>query len=230
VRVKSNEDIAIDLGQIGNILPVPIEIGTFSVGDTVSGFRPMLLVALAVHGHRTGVKTVTLANLEEWSELYALKIERVGPILSKDAPFPEIGAALQMLDNLSFQIPSSSLRVLGLFGIIEMMIARKPEMKDGGDSIMRQMRGKIPLVSRLFDSPLPYAEFFGAQTKTETVWNTLYEYRSLVAHGGAIDFTSGKMELLRGKDDVDSFLLIVVHSLLRHALRDPHLYRDLRGY
>ena len=226
-NTRNTGAIGIDLGYAASISRVPLEIGTFYFGDVVHGHRPFLLTSLAFQGHRSGVREVTFADLTEISTLYALKLEQVGRTCGTVGKFPAIGLAMQMLDNLSFQISSSPFRVLGYFAIIEMLITHKPS-PDGGDSILRQMKGKIPLLSRRFDSPLPYPEHFGPSTSVETIWKALYEYRSLIAHGAPVSFTA-KMQILKDQSVVESFLLIVVQALLRHSLREPELYEDLRA-
>jgi len=159
-------------------------------------------------------------NLPEWANdnpktfwIMADRYERIN-----GAVYREIVIALHSM---------SDFLCLGLFAIIEMLITHNPRLEDRGDSITHQMKSKMPLLSRRFDRPLPLSEYFG-DTGSEKIWSSLYSYRSSLAHGGVPNFGKDHRALV-SKENADKFLLVTVKSLIRHALREPHLYSDLRA-
>lgn len=170
---------------------------------------------------------VTESNLNELKKTYRLCRDVVGGI-SGSAEFSEIQRALEMYDNLSLLPPNSEFHILGLFAIIEMLITHNPKLEDRGDSITHQMKSKIPLLSRRFEKPLDVNSFFCA-TAEERVWSALYKYRSSLAHGGLPDFQKGELKCLKDSEQAKAFLKVVVKSLIKHALHEPYLYRDLRN-
>lgn len=186
------------------------------------------------HGYRSGIlqnhfdypptpaKHVGIAELHDLAEVYRDFTNLNGE------EHPEILRAMKMFDSLSFLLKNSTFHVLGLFAIIEMLITHNPKLDDRGDSITHQMQSKIPLLSRRFHTPLDYSLYFqnGAEKK---VWSALYKYRSSMAHGGVPDFAGGELKILKDANNADTFLREVVKALLRHSLKEPQLYRDLRN-
>lgn len=142
-----------------------------------------------------------------------------------EVEFPEIQRAVTMFDSLSALPLNSEFTVLGLFAIIEMLITHNPKLEDRGDSITHQMKSKMPLLSRRFDQPLDYS--FLQDANKEKIWSALYKYRSALAHGGVPDF-SKELKVLRDAQTAKTFLKEAVKSLLRHSLKEPQLFRDLR--
>jgi hypothetical protein len=145
--------------------------------------------------------------------------------------YPELYRALNMFEALK-QLPTSSEFVLlGLFAIIEMLITHNPKLEDRGDSITHQMQSKIPLLSHRFDRPLDYAKYFG-QASEKKVWTALYGLRSSIAHGGegalVWDLPLPEIPVLYTRQRATFFVREVVKSLLRHSLKEPELYRDIR--
>jgi hypothetical protein len=229
VRTDDNGAKNIDLGLVSGIGSACLDFGTISILQSdAHSYRPAWLMNYMHNNFSFFAQQVTIGQLLEIAELYALKMAVAGGTFGPPGPFPEIDRALQMLCNLGTLTPNSTFHVLGLFAIIEMMVTHNPKLEDRGDSITHQMKGKIPLLSRRFDRPLPYAEHFGAIT-TDKIWSSLYAYRSSVAHGGALTSEKGPLNLLGGQQNADAFLFTVVQSLIRHALREPHLYRDIKG-
>jgi hypothetical protein len=60
------------------------------------------------------------------------------------------------------------------------------------------------------------------------VWTALYKYRSSLAHGGNLDFQND-LQVLKTEEVAEDFLKLVVRGLIRHCLKEPYLYRDLRA-
>ena len=137
-----------------------------------------------------------------------------------------IDQILNRLDDLNGIPKRHDLHILGIFTLIEALIAHRPRATDIGDSLTHQVRTKIPLLADRFDLPLDYSRF-KENAKPETVWARLYDLRSAIAHGGQADF-SGKLQVLRGREVALSFLRQTVKALLRGALREPQLYEKLK--
>lgn len=166
-------------------------------------------------------------SLDDLSEIYKLwKKVIVEP--GESTKFPEIRRALEMYENLN-ELPSGSqFHILGLFAIIEMLVTHNPKLEDRGDSITHQMKSKMPLLARRFDLPVDAALFF-SDVSSDKIWSALYSLRSTVAHGGRPDFSSSQLRVLKDEDNAKSFLRFFVKSLIRHALHEPDLYKDLRA-
>jgi hypothetical protein len=85
------------------------------------------------------------------------KLVAIGSTESPEHPW--LQRAATMFENLNDLPEQSDSHVLGLFAIIEMMIAHNPNGKEIGDSITHQMKKKISLLTRRFDVPLDYSKF-----------------------------------------------------------------------
>lgn len=142
--------------------------------------------------------------------------------------YPEITRALQLLDNLILLPTSSEFQILGLFAIIEMLITHNPHLEDRGDSITHQMQSKIPLLSRRFPHPISYEKFFGTASEKK-IWSALYKFRSAIAHGGVADFSKPEMKILKDAKSATCFVEEVTRKMIRHAFREPLLYRDIKN-
>ncbi len=123
----------------------------------------------------------------------------------------------------------SPFRVLSLFACIEFLVTHDPDRRKSDDSISRQIRSKLPLLSKRFSQPLAPEDAFPACGTRG--WEMLYRYRSLIAHGGKIDFKlpsdNGLKELI-GHMEILFFLEDFTRRLLRQALNEPVLYLDLK--
>jgi hypothetical protein len=108
-----------------------------------------------------------------------------------------------------------------------MLITHNPGLKDLGDSLTRQMKGKLPLLSKRFRKPLNYSAF--ANMSEDKVWARLYTCRSCLAHGGVADFKSGDFAALKSQGNAVNFLRQAVRALVRHSFKEPQLYRDLKA-
>ena len=75
--------------------------------------------------------------------------------------------------------------------------------------------------------PLDAAVSFGG-LGDKKLWNALYEYRSLIVHGGIISFQEGTLSSLKDADSVQKFLREFAKRLLLLALADPELVTDLQ--
>jgi len=120
----------------------------------------------------------------------------------------------------------SSLLVVAYFSIIECIIIHKPKPEDTIDSISRQIKTKMYLLSKRFQRDIDYKAYFG-KAKFETIWGKLYSYRSSIAHGDDIKF-NGEFKILKNKDNVHEFLKETIKLLLLYAITNPDFILDFR--
>ena len=227
LRTDDNGRTNIDVGFITMISNLHLDVGSLAFGTIVmASWNPYTLFHRFQQDEVEDVAVGSAYDLQEIAELYKLKLEVIGATGTCGA-FPELQRGMEMLNSLRILPARSSFHVLGLFAIIEMLITHNPKLEDRGDSITHQMKSKVPLLARRFERPLPYDSYFGT-AGTDKIWGALYAYRSAVAHGGELDFKKGVLQLLKSSGHADAFLLLVVKAMLRHSLREPHLYRDIR--
>ena len=132
-----------------------------------------------------------------------------------------------MFWTLSGNDPTADrLTILGYFTVVESLLTHRPDPKDPTDSITRQIRSKVRLLGNRMVPKLDYGAF--KEKDNGNVWSSLYEYRSVLAHGGTPDFSRGKLKQLPSEQAVISFLQMACRRLLRHALLEPLLCADLK--
>lgn len=225
VTTPDNGHVLHNVHYASNISNAALEISALTFAINNNGWRGARLGIL--HNHffyyePQPARRIDEAELRNIAEIYR---DYVG---LDDKLYPEIPRAMGMLDSLSFIAKNSPFQVIGLFSIIEILITHNPKLEDRGDSITHQMQAKIPLLSKRFQTPLDYSWFFG-DAGVKKVWQGLYGYRSAVAHGGTPDFQSRDLKILKNSHNADSFLREVVKALLRQALKEPQLYKDLQS-
>lgn len=122
------------------------------------------------------------------------------------------------------------LYVVGLFSIIEMLLTTQQDMTTE-KSLSHQLREKLNLFGNRLSEPIVLANYFSKAGGMDfkSFVNTLYTYRSKVAHGGEVDFTKGKLVNLESHSAVCSFLRVVVRKLILQAVQEPLLFRDLKN-
>jgi len=120
----------------------------------------------------------------------------------------------------------SDLRVVGFFAVIESLITHAPRLSETLDSISHQIRGKMILLNKRFDSPVEIPKGF-TEMSEEAMWTKLYAYRSIVAHGQRPSFDK-KLSPLKDRSSVHRYLENACRALLRFALNEPQLIADLR--
>lgn len=228
VTSPDNGRINNDLHLVSNISETPLELSGLHFFQHMpgQGFRPTIL-----HHHFSNLqpRKPRKLNAQSLKEIRTLYDGYTGNSGSPGVAimYPEIQRALSMYDSLSFLLPDSDFHVLGLFAIIEMLITHNPKLDDRGDSITHQMQSKIPLLSHRFDRVLSVdAQFPGVTDKK--VWAALYKFRSALAHGGQPDFSDRDLRVLKSANHAKDFLRDAVKALLRHSLKEPQLFRDLR--
>lgn len=136
---------------------------------------------------------------------------------------------LEAFDEIRVLPSASDAIVLAQFGIIESLVTHVPEPKDTLDSVRRQLRGKLKLLSKRFVERVDPSRFFDTSLlpSDEKLWNKLYDCRSRIAHGGTPDFQK-EFKALAGYAQVDSFLREVCRLLLIQGISDESFLSDLR--
>ncbi|MCK4846232.1 MAG: hypothetical protein KAS88_01070 [Deltaproteobacteria bacterium] len=186
-------------------------------------------------GHTWGPSTTTFYNnfpfedpepqrliIEDLKELSAI----YNDMENIEEKYPSINQALSMLKSLNSLPPHTEFHILGLFTVIESIITHTPKGAETGDSLTRQIKTKIPLLSHRFSNLIDYKPFF-TDVNEDKVWTLLYEYRSNLAHGRTPDFNNA-LASLKSRNNAESFLRCITKALLRHALIEPQLYMDLQ--
>lgn len=157
-------------------------------------------------------------------------IEQIGTIYTRiKALGPEheaIRRALQLFDSLKVLPRRSETVVLGLFSVMECLLTHRPDPKDPTDSLTRQIKAKMRLLSKRFDWKLDYGAFF-ERTDEDTIWAKLYDYRSRIAHGESTTINRD-LPILRSNEKIIEFLRETAKLLLLLALREPVLLIDLK--
>jgi len=115
--------------------------------------------------------------------------------------------------------------VLAMFMLIEMLLTHNPGEREIGDSLVHQVRHKVPFVFERKNEQIDYSRFSGASG--DQVWKKLYKYRSCVAHGEEPDFAS-ELHVLRDADTANRFLVAVTRRLIRFSIDDPALFEGLK--
>jgi hypothetical protein len=215
------------LHQLAAISEVPLDLQALTLLEPYCnwGHTPVHVMRYLVAPENSRPVVVTCAMIEDLRALIGL-VSEVDNASGDGLDLSKAAKALAMFDASNLLVHHQDAQCLALFSIIEMLLTHKPDAKDPGDSITRQIRNKIPLINRRFDRPIDFGETFAA--KPEKVWTLLYEFRSAIAHGGEPDFEKG-LVALGSYEKALNFLVHVVKALIRHSLREPQLMRDLKG-
>jgi len=215
----SNKTIE-DLGLSWCLASTELEVG-FTLFWTAPGSNAMVchpdrlfqMRSLAKYGGF--FRNVTRADIEETKAI-------MSQLELGDAQIQNLARQLQGLKGLPHD---SSLRFLGYFALLESVLTHSPKPEDRYDSITRQVQKKLSLLNSRWARKIDYGPFAGATH--EKIWSKMYEYRSKIAHGGTADF-SNDLKVLKGVSEALTLIRETVKSVLRHALLEPQLLRDLR--
>jgi hypothetical protein len=177
------------------------------------------------------IGAIPFAQLGSWQrndsvvdDAYIREFQEVRSLIEKNShAHPDIRRALDLFRMVHAIDAHHLLYALGLFTVVELLLTHNPHGRY--DSLNHQVATKMPLLERRFSQPLNYS-VFGA-TEKKTLWKKLYEYRSVIAHGGRLDFGE-HLKLLVSQWPANDFLLRAVKAVLRHALTEPELVFDLR--
>jgi hypothetical protein len=121
----------------------------------------------------------------------------------------------------------SDLKVLSYVSIIECLLTHPPRPIDTIDSLTRQVRTKMNLLSKIFQRNLDQSKYFPAYSDSDKLWGKLYAYRSAIAHGGNPDFTKD-FKVLINRNTIQAFLFESVKLLILFALKEPEFITDLQ--
>lgn len=127
--------------------------------------------------------------------------------------------------ELNLVPPSSYLRVIGQFAIIENLIVSNEK---GSGSITQQLKSKLNLINNRSDYPINISDYIkGPDTITyEVIVEKLYGFRSTIAHGN--EFKQKNMELLNYPSKTRKLLRDILSRTLLAAMKEPELFSDLR--
>ncbi len=221
IEFKGSNDRIFNLETAANICSTEIHCNVQFIGKSAMQYNPTLLFQ-----YFNNLKYIPAEGIEILDERSLNEIKNVyTKILEIEKKYPDIKRSIEMFYNLNCLPPQTDLVSLGLFAVIESIITHQPKA-EAGDSLRHQIKSKIPLLSKRFDEEINYSCFLD-KSKEDTIWTKLYDYRSIIAHGGQINF-SGKLKILKDKKTVVTFLRSVTKLLLRYALLEPQLYMDLR--
>jgi hypothetical protein len=217
----------IELHLVSGITTTPLELIALHFHEPNAGWGHRALSAMK-YNHPAGVETVELtdAGLASLSVLLGQWAKLEADLVDGKPRFPEIRRSINMYDAASLLDTHPDAQVIALFAILEMLITHNPELVDGGDSITRQLKRKIPLLARRFEVPLDFEAYFG-DVSPDKVWGLLYSFRSAIAHGGTPDFDR-KLSSLRSRANATAFIRGVIGALIRHAISEPQLVNDLK--
>lgn len=170
-------------------------------------------------GDTSGPRRITGADL-------ALARECYGKLQSLDSQYVHIRRAFHRFDMLKIMPKSSELTIIGLFSILESLLTHAPKPTDSTDSLVRQIKHKMPLVRKRFRRPINHGDVFG-DINEDTLWQKMYAYRSKIVHGEDAQI-SGKLSVLKDTRTVVTFLREAVKLLLIESLDEPTLMTDLK--
>lgn len=143
------------------------------------------------------------------------------------AEHKHIQRAIQRFDTLKSLPRKSELLVIGLFSVIESLITHRPELSESSDSLVHQIRTKMPLLRKYFERKLDYEAYFDPANEAK-IWSKLYDYRSRIVHGEPTDIDS-KLQILKSGENILDFLHETVKLLIICALQEPVLLKDLKS-
>lgn len=141
--------------------------------------------------------------------------------------FHHIKTAVEDLERLRWLSDRVSLKHLGYFAVLELVLTHAPKNTDPTDSILRQIRSKLALIENRNQKKLQLSKRFnGAGFKK--IINQLYAYRSRIAHGVRPDFT-GDLQILKNSDYTHKTIKDITKLVVQQALHEPQLMTDLKN-
>lgn len=142
-------------------------------------------------------------------------------LLAHDENIFALRSIINNLNILRDIDPRSRLRFVGYMAIIESLLSHEPDPKDPHESIQKQIKRKMNLLDHRIPGGFGYSSL---STKApDKIWSELYSIRSAIAHGGEpnpklIEYNAGLL-----------FIKEVAKKVIRYALEEPVLIRDLRA-
>ncbi|MGD0077701.1 MAG: hypothetical protein ABSB91_03630 [Sedimentisphaerales bacterium] len=164
-------------------------------------------------------KIISSADLQLANECYS-RLKQI------PQQYSHINRAFHRFDVLRSIPLTSELTTIGLFSIIESLLTHAPSNNDPTDSLVRQIKHKIPLVRKRFRRTIDHNAIFNGIDE-ERLWVKLYAYRSKIVHGESADI-SGNLSVLKDRKTVIAYLRDIVKLLLIQSLGEPILMTDLK--
>jgi len=120
--------------------------------------------------------------------------------------YPNILRAVKDFQQTKLITNISAVKILSYFSIIESLLTHHPKPSDTIDSITRQIKTKMFLLSKRFQRTFNYKIYFPSLSNLENVWEILYNFRSRLAHGEEIEFQK-KFSALVSNEIIRLFLV-----------------------
>jgi hypothetical protein len=223
ISFQGSNHVLLDIEEAFSVARAELKIG-FTVlkspGRSGLMFDPGRLFHLleqAKWGH-LGFIDVTASDVEQIVQIHT-QLEKY------DRRLVDVKRFTRQLQDLEALPPSSPLRFLGYFAVLEALLTHLPNPTDPYESITRQIKKKVSLLDHRWQSPIEYSSFAGE--KSEKIWKKMYDYRSVLAHGGAPAFDD-ELQILKNHDNALKLLKQTVKAVIRQALVEPQLLADLR--
>ncbi len=168
-------------------------------------------------------KSISEADLLEIRNYYSLLKE----FAKNQDQFPDIAKAHKDIIFLKGLSKRSPFKIIGVFAILELLLTTDDRQREA--SITSQLRSKISLLNNRSKWSVDFKKYFrGPDTLTlAIIIETLYKYRSEIAHGRPVDFT-GKFQIINGDGQLE-FLMLVLKMVFLESLIDPQLVSDLKN-
>lgn len=148
-------------------------------------------------------------------------------LINKKQEFMFAAEAAEKYFDLQRLPPSSDMYLLGLFSVIESLIAHKPRLTENLDSINHQLINKLSLLDECFIAkPIQTTDFFNGISHAKA-WKKLYEFRSQLAHTSSSSLPHDLMAL-QSKEVILRFINAKTKELIRFAIAEPKILRYLK--
>jgi|GEM_PF-4947361 len=100
---------------------------------------------------------------------------------------------------------------LNYFALLEMLVTSRPGIND--PSILKQLKVKTKDILDLEGFELNFNKYF-EESSENNIWNKLYNYRSCLAHGSAVNFEK-EQKKLRSQEIVFKFLKTLLKKIFK---------------
>jgi len=122
------------------------------------------------------------------------------------------------LDAMKLEI-HTTLKTLSYFSVIECLVTRKT-----CTSIAKQIQHNIKPILALSEAPPDISHYFG-EVEYIKLWDTLYDIRSLIAHGSELKLKP----FVKSLSNVNLFLEAIIIEVAKIALSEPNFVKTLRN-
>lgn len=144
--------------------------------------------------------------------------------------FPHINKCLNDFFLLQEISDYSVFKIIGYISCLELLLVDSTQEKL--KSINAQLQTKLNLLNNQFKEPILFSNYIkGPDALTlGKVMETIYNYRSTIAHGDFLDFKK-KLQILErvSEQDILDFIREVLKKCLIYSLENPQLIKDLKA-